>query len=470
MRHSRRRCQDVTDRPARSDQQLATTISTTLVALAARTLALPCGHATFAYQSQRTRQFTAIKVPDIVTSARVLPSTIVSSLPESFRTHGRDRFEWPLFNNGIATALSLDSVDRAFESSEISFSRPAELDSRHAGFLLGLGLTGHMGAMSFNQAFEYLKVKHDPTSVAVLLGLSATFKGTADPKVASLISVHLPALHPPRASLLNVSSMTQAAAIMSMGLLNLASRRQSLADLAVREMCDMFVSEIEDPLMCREAYAISAGCAYGMIMLGAGCSASTLRTLRSLILGDDNNALPGVMPRPETLTDIAVTSPAATIALMLAFLRTGRQDAADVLEIPKNSSQLDFVRPDLLTLRTLGRGLILFDDIVASKSWVEAQVPPFLTTAEPKSARSVEYDAARCHIIAGAAFAIGLKYAGTARQDAHETLLHYLDRLMRASYSKSESVLADCVVPELTAARQRPTCRPSCTRLHVAPR
>lgn len=379
-----------------------------------------------------------------------MPSPVALAEKEREPTAGAppDRFEWPDFHAGVSAALELQlDGGQAVDSSQISFNRPADLDSRHAGLLYGLGLSGRLGSMLSSQAYDYLKSKHDPTSVGILLGLAASYIATGDATVTSVISIHLPALHPPRSSSLNVSGMTQAAATVALGLVHFGSARRNYADVLLRELCGIKVTSIDDGSQCREAYALSAGFSFGLIMLGAGRRDKTrsskevdhLRVFRALILGESNNALPGAQSA-KNVTDINVTSPAATVAVGLMYLRSERKDVAEMLEIPSTPRNLDYVRPDLLLLRTICRNLILWDQVAKSKEWVESQLPPFLGGEAAANVKTpdADYDIARWSIAAGACFAMGLKFAGTAAADAHATLIHYLDRLSRASYVKSE--------------------------------
>ncbi|PRQ70979.1 anaphase promoting complex subunit 1 [Rhodotorula toruloides] len=425
-----------------------------LLALSQRTLSLPVGWGIFRFRTKTLHPSDAIKIGKINTAARIVPMPSPVALVEKERepTAGAppDRFEWPDFHAGVSAALELQlDGGQAVDSSQISFNRPADLDSRHAGLLYGLGLSGQLGSMLSSQAYDYLKSKHDPTSVGILLGLAASYLATGDATVTSVISIHLPALHPPRSSSLNVSGMTQAAAAVALGLVHFGSARRNYADVLLRELCGIKVTSIDDGSQCREAYALSAGFSFGLIMLSAGRRDKTrsskevdhLRVFRALILGESNNALPGAQSA-KNVTDVNVTSPAATVAVGLTYLRSERKDVAEMLEIPSTPRNLDYVRPDLLLLRTICRNLILWDQVAKSKEWVESQLLPFLGGEAAASAKTpdADHDIARWSIAAGACFAMGLKFAGTAAADAHATLIHYLDRLSRASYVKTSSI------------------------------
>ncbi|GAA5951186.1 hypothetical protein JCM10213_003604 [Rhodosporidiobolus nylandii] len=478
-----------------------------LLALSSRTLSLPLGHGIFLFRTSApptSSSTSAIPIHRVNTSARVLPMPSPVQLLEkeprdpSNPAAPPDRLEWPEFHAGVAAALQLHYSSGAggVDSSQLSFNRPSELDARHAGLLLGLGLTGQLKSMLSSQAYDYLKAKHDPTSVGLLLGLAVSFLGSADPTVTSVVSIHLPALHPPRSNSLNVSGMTQAAAAVAVGLVHFGTGRRRYADVLLREIEGMRVINVEDAAACREAYALSCGFAFGMIMLGKGREAGAaaaaaagkkekekkpaardlpfatpgtsaekevelLRVFRTLVLGSGSTSSSGsgsaafssstsafpssTSSQPGAPIDLNITSPSATVALALMYLRSHRADVASILDVPDSPRGLDYVRHDLLLLRTTARGLIMWDDVRKSKEWVEAQLPAFLrdaADAAQKMGRPMEGDeeVARWSIVAGACFAVGLKFAGTAAAEAHATLIHYLDRLTRASYAKTTSV------------------------------
>ncbi|GAA5931103.1 anaphase promoting complex subunit 1 [Sporobolomyces koalae] len=442
-----------------------------LSALSHRTFALPIGAAMYHLSSlsSPTSLSDTLDVPKVNTSARIVPMSSPVGLVEKERDPAAaavpDRAEWPDFHSGVATALRLGTdATTPMDASQLSFNRPAELDARHAGLLLGLGLNGHLGSMLSSQAYEYLKAKHDPTSVAILLGLAVTYLGTSDPTVTSVISIHLPALHPPRSSSLNVSGMTKSAAAVALGLLHFGTARRSLADVMVRELCAIRITTVEDAAASREAYALSCGFSFGFIMLGRGNRASTsdantsasevdlLRVFRALILGEHSKPLPGAFYSATSASapiDVNITSSAATIALALMFIRSERQDVADIFEIPDSPCRLDYVRSDVLLLRSLARSLVMWNSVTPTKEWIESTLPAFLADIDPISGTrsnlktvDPELHVARWSIIAGACFAAGFKFAGTATAEAHATLIHYMDRLTRACYAKAATVEA----------------------------
>lgn len=54
----------------------------------------------------------------------------------------------------------------------------SEVLTEHAGFLMALGLNGHLNTLAVLNKFEYLVKCHEMTSVGLLLGIAASKRGT----------------------------------------------------------------------------------------------------------------------------------------------------------------------------------------------------------------------------------------------------------------------------------------------------
>ena len=67
--------------------------------------------------------------------------------------------------------------------------------------------------------------------------------------------------------------------------------------------------------------------------------------------------------------------------LMLSFkfeiiiFRSNNARVATWLEVPDSRFLLEFVRPDFLMLRTLAKGLIMWDTIMPDFEWIQSHVP-----------------------------------------------------------------------------------------------
>jgi anaphase-promoting complex subunit 1 len=408
---------------------------------AERTLALPIGRAmfTFATVSSVTREL--YEIPKIELTIRLLPQGITIA-PEA----GKMPFEalnWADFHNGVAAALRISPSTGAIDSSWISFNRPTELSAEHAGFLFGLGLTGHLKQMLTWHTFGYLTPKHEMTSIGVLLGLSAANVGSANKHVTKLLAVHTPAFLPSPDVDLNVPFTTQTAGLVGIGLLYMGTKNRRMAEVALHQISRVDIAQPDLPNECREAYTLSAALSFGMIMLGRGSGATSpadvalLSRLRVLMHGEG--------PREGSSKqefDVNLTSPAASIAMGLMYLKTNRRDIADIMTIPDSVASLNLIQPNFLLVRTIARNLIMWDDIKPTQKWLVDQIPKsIMEMMEKRETSQVVDDAielAYYHINSGSIFALALKYAGTASQEAYGIISQFFDFFHRLSSSASK--------------------------------
>lgn len=337
--------------------------------------------------------------------------------------------EWPDFHDGVAASLQIDSqANDVLGSSWIVYNNPEVMDASHAGFLFGLGLTGQLKQMVRWHAFNYLTMKHDITSIGLLLGLAASHCGTMNETIAMLLYVHIPALLPPNATELRLSSLTQTASVMGIGLL--------FCDSANRRMTEVLLGEISrcegdlsaESAALRETYSLAAGFALGFVTLGKGADAPNLASvsladrLDCLInvrkataagarpdlhsgragvpdtmrhardppcffqrSGCDgkikNNDTAGQSTIPDDMQEVFrsnVIAPSALIALALTFLQTDNASVATKLALPLSEYLLSQEKPSFLFLRVVGHSLVMWSCIRADTTWIESQVPRFL--------------------------------------------------------------------------------------------
>lgn len=406
--------------------------------VAERTLALPPGRALFTFGSVQVVTKEAYAVPKIEYSIRIQPQNLLI-IPEG----GKIPFDcssWGDFHNGVAAGLRISPAATGVQSSWITFNKPSELTPEHAGFLYALGLTGHLREMLTWHTFAYLTPKHDLTSIAILLGLSAANIGTGNRHVTKLIAVHTPALLPTPGVDLNVPLITQAAGLSGLGLLYIGTRNRRMAEVCLSQISRRDLVQPDLSNEYREAYTYCAALAFGMVMLGRGSDVPAdlvlLSRLRVLIHGE-GHALANNNARPNF--DINLTSPAASIALGLMYLRTNRQDIADVLTIPDTIIALDRIQPGFLMIRIMAQALVMWDNIAPTREWLYSQVPEAIRVAvearlDGKPVHE-SFELAYYNILAGSCFAIALKYAGTAREEAYILLLKHYDQFSTLAYT-----------------------------------
>ncbi|OBZ68319.1 Anaphase-promoting complex subunit 1, partial [Grifola frondosa] len=402
------------DRPELNEHEQAKEQQMQVIRMAERTLSLALGRALFTFGAVPTVTRESFAIPKIEYAVRLQPQNLLIT-PKQARY---------LRNS------------QAVESSWIKFNKPSELTPEHAGFLYALGLT------DVDLAYLWISdPKHEMTSIGVLLGLAAANVGSSNRHVTKLIAVHTPAFLPTPSVDLNVPLVTQAAGLMGIGLLYMGTKNRRMAEVCLNQINrkDLFQPDLTNEY--REAYTLSGALACGMIMLGKGSAIpadlAIQSRLRVLIHGEGHVMVNAKPTRPSF--DVNLTSPAATITLGLMYLKTERQDVADILAIPDTLLALNHIQPGFLLLRALARGLILWDKMAPNSEWVTAQIPPTISAAMNARFKGKPtddaYELAYYNIIAGCCFAIALKYAGTAREEAYLLIIHYYDMFSQLAYT-----------------------------------
>lgn len=253
-----------------------------------------------------------------------------------------------------------------------------------------------------------------------------------------VLSVHMPALLPQNGSELNLSPLTQVACVLGIGLIYMETSHRRMAEVMLAEIGSSAGDEAADSVhSLQECHSVAAGFGLGFITLGQGNKSMGLRDMKIV------DTLVGYMPgstdknhEARTLAGSAragidITGAGATVAMGLMYLKTNSKAIAAKLSVPETQFLLDYVNPDLLMLRVICRAIVLWDSIMPTSTWVLSQVPEYLkdirTGGPPVSESGPQ---SYYGIIAGACFAMGLRFAGSGDKTAYRCILKYLDMFM----------------------------------------
>eukprot|EP00934_Nitzschia_sp_Nitz4_P000741 Nitzschia sp. Nitz4//scaffold57_size113557//99271//106700//NITZ4_004008-RA/size113557-processed-gene-0.20-mRNA-1//1//CDS//3329554897//741//frame0 len=465
-----------------------------LLLLSSRILALPVGRGMFTIGNLQPVPAEPLPLPEICLSGRVPPSNATLALDTT--ECPQDMKVWPDFHNGVAAGLRLPLSQNAGElvskitRTWIVYNRPSNQQAQnpsqqgqqpssppnmghaHGGLLMALGLRGHLTTLEMTDIFDYLTQGTVTTTVGVLLGMAGNMRGTCDISVSKMLCLHIPSLIPQHFSAIEVASSVQAAAVAGAGLLYQGSSHRMMTEFLLNEIGKRPTNDAN--VVDRDAYTLSCGIALGMVNLCKGESyyngegnagladLKIEERLYKYIVGgfedsemkmrrDDGERLNVPSATGPTGTErcscvhegdsinINVTSPAATLALGLIYMKSGNNTIAGAISLPDTHFLLEYVRPDFLMLRVIARGLILWDGVEPSRAWIDQQVPTAVNEAYHEmiqladelsqgitsggSASQKEFDkqAVRLmyvHVVAGACFALGLRFAGTGNRDA----------------------------------------------------
>lgn len=433
--------------PSASDQDLQ---QAQLWQLAQRTTALPFGRGAFTLATTCTLLTEALAIPKLVLAGR-LPAqqNATVNLDPNIRNMVELR-SWPEFHNGVAAGLRLAPFQGKMSRTWIAYNRPKEANAAHAGLLLALGLHGHLHVLVMTDVYQYLSEETDFATVGILLGMSASHRGTMNPEISKILYLHIPSRYPPSFPDLELATVLQSAALMAVGLLYEGSAHPQTMKILLGEIGRRSGG---DNVLEREGYAVAAGSALGLVALGQGKDAfgvtntlverlfqyiggkefSNERLPNMVQVRDDYNRSTGQM-MDGTQDNIDVTAPGATIALALIFLKTELEAVASRIAIPLTHFGLQYIRPDFIMLRVIARNMIMWSRIHPSNEWVDYQIPEIvkvgIMSLKANSNDSDEMDVEALvqgyvNIITGASISLGLRYAGTRNGDAQELLYNY---------------------------------------------
>lgn len=396
--------------------------------LAHRTLAIPSGRGLIYFSARIPLLTQKFSISGFNLSCIMKPDNNTIGIDKSAFTE--DKVCWAFFHSGVAAGLSISRDAKGIDTSWILYNKPAqELSHRHAGFLLALGLNGHLRSVAKWVAFKYLTPKHTMTSIGLLLGLAASYMGTMDSLVTRLLSVHVTRMLPQGAAELNLSPLTQTTGIMGIGLLYCGTQHRRMSEIMVSEI-EHIDTETETEPLRNEGYRLAAGFALGFINLGKG---TDLRGLHDMRLTERLLALAAGSKKVDLVHILDKSTAGAVVAISLIFMKSENATLARKIDVPESLLQFDYVRPDVFLLRTLARHLIMWSHITPTFQWMKSQLPQplqkrsLLTTVKSLTSD----DLAFFNIVTGICFAIALKYSGSGNVKARDLLLHYLDQLMR---------------------------------------
>ena len=406
-----------------AQQELAKTI-------AMRTLSVSPGRSCLFYSARLPILTEKYPIHGFTLSCVMKPSNTTITADKVAYTE--EKVSWAFFHAGVEAGLSIAVDAKGIDTSWILFNKPQELKNRHAGFLLALGLNGHLKSIAKWVAFKYLTPKHTMTSIGLLLGLAASYLGTMDTVITRLLSVHVTRMLPPGAAELNLSPLTQTSGIMGIGLLYCGTQHRRMSEIMLSEMENREEDDNSSPQdsLRDEGYRLAAGFALGYVNLGHG---KDLRGLHDMRIVERLLAL-AIGTKKVTIVHILdKATAAATVAVALIFMKTHNEILARKIDIPDTIHQFEYVRPDILLLRTVARHLIMWNDIRATLGWVKSQLPDvYQYKAKLAMIRTLNSDEMPFfNIIAGLCLVIGLRYAGTGTAEVRNTLCHYLDQFIR---------------------------------------
>ncbi|XP_031434697.1 anaphase-promoting complex subunit 1 isoform X2 [Clupea harengus] len=450
--------------PEVSDHEYIEEKENKLLLLCQRTMALPVGRGLFTLFSYRPVPTEPLPVPKLNLTGRAPPRNTMVDLSSGNIDVPPNMTSWASFHNGVAAGLKIAPASQV-ESAWIAYNKPksAELANEYAGFLMALGLNGHLTKLATLNIHDYLTKGHEMTSIGLLLGVSAAKLGTMDMSITRLLSIHIPALLPPTSTELDVPHSVQVAAVVGIGLVYQGTGHRHNAEVLLAEIGRPPGPEME---YCtdRESYSLAAGLALGMVCLGHGSNLIGMTDLNvpeqlyqymvgghrrtHVGINREKHKSPSYQIKEGDTINVDVTCPGATLALAMIYLKTNNRSIADWLKAPDTMFLLDFIKPEFLLLRTLARCIIMWDEILPNAEWISSNVPQIIqenigTCEEVQISQDLNMETlaqAHDYIIAGACMAVGFRFAGSANSDAFDCLYKFARMFMQSLTASAATI------------------------------
>uniref|UniRef100_A0A3B3UEI2 Anaphase-promoting complex subunit 1 n=1 Tax=Poecilia latipinna TaxID=48699 RepID=A0A3B3UEI2_9TELE len=434
----------VVQQPEVSDHEYIEEKENKLLQLCQRTMALPVGRGLFTLFSYHPVPTEPLPVPKLNLTGRAPPRNAMVDLNSGNIDVPPNMTNWPSFHNGVAAGLKIAPASQV-DSAWIAYNKPKspELANEYAGFLMALGLNGHLTKLATLNIHDYLTKGHEMTSIGLLLGVSSAKLGTMDMSITRLLSIHIPALLPPTSTELDVPHNVQVAAVIGIGLVYQGTGHRHNAEVLLSEIGRPPGPEME---YCtdRESYSLAAGLALGMVCLGHGSNLIGMTDLNvpeqlyQYMVGGHRRAQAGAsrerhkspsyqIKEGDTI-NVDVTCPGATLALAMIYLKTNNRSIADWLK-----------PPDTCVTSTLARCIIMWDEILPNTEWVKSNIPQVrkctddgITDCSCGFLKMFCFlSQAQDYITAGACMALGLRFAGSANSDAFDCLYDFAKTFMK---------------------------------------
>ncbi|KAL8721420.1 MAG: hypothetical protein Q9225_001895 [Loekoesia sp. 1 TL-2023] len=414
--------------PSWSDTELLEAQQELVKIIATRTLSVSPGRGLLFYSARSPLLTEKYPIHGFTLSCVMKPSN--TTVTADRNAYSEEKVSWAFFHAGVEAGLCISKDAKGIDTSWLLFNKPHELKNRHAGFLLALGLNGHMRNIAKWASYKYLTPKHTMTSIGFLLGISASYLGTMDTNITRLLSVHVTRMLPAGAAELNLSPVTQTSGVMGIGLLYCNTQHRRMSEIMLSEIENTDQEENANPLesLRDEGYRLAAGFALGYINLGRG---RDLKGLRDMNIVERLLVLAVGTKRANLVHVLDQATAAATIAIALIFMKTDDVTVARKIDVPDTIHQFDYVRPDILLLRTVARHLIMWDQIRPSPAWMLKQLPSAFQSKQQRDVHSLSsQELPKLNVVAGLCLSLGLRYAGTGSQAVRDILCHQLDQFM----------------------------------------
>lgn len=397
-------------------------------ALSERALATAFGRVAIEMGLKTPLLWEQLEAPSIDFSGECTETGIVITPNYSDLKSAAEINPWGVFAQGISLGLSICAKAPGIDSLWVITSAKLASSSNdlYSGFVYGMGLSGHLANLEDWQFYESLVSSNPRGTVAALLGVSASKRGSRDSKLTKVLSVHIRALLPAEAHDTQlVPPEVERAALVSMGLLYMGQ--------GVRHLTETLISELDwtptdDNYMNNahsehyEAHKLSVGLALGLINCDRSNS-SELNQLLSFVTG---------------LHDSSVFSTEAVggalVALFLNYVGSNNEIVASQIQLPRTRAAAEYSTPNTFFSRSFVFHMIMWDSIGSGKQWVTQNVPSELKINTDRGSTTKIDSLWYYYSLTGLLAAMAMRHTATNNSEVIETILSFIEHEIYGNY------------------------------------
>lgn len=396
--------------------------------LSGRALATAFGRAALDMGLKTPLLWEQLEAPSIDFSGVCTETGIVVTPAYSDLKTAAEAKPWGIFAQGVTLGLSVCTNSLGIDSLWVITSAALASSSNdlYSGFVYGMGLSGHLANLEDWQFYESLVSSNSRGTVAALLGVSASKRGSRDSKLTKVLSVHIKALLPAEAHDTQlVPPEVERAALISMGLLYMG---QGVLHLTEALICELNWAPSDDSYMNdarlehHEAHKLAVGLALGLINCG-GSKSSGLDQLLSFVTGLHDNSV---------YSTGAVGG--ALVALLLNYVGSNNEIVAYQVQLPRTRAAAEYSTPNTFFSRAFTFHMIMWDSIGTGKQWVSQNVPIDLKINAERGSTTKIDSLWYYYSLTGALVAMAMRHTATNNSEVIDTILSFIEHEIYGNY------------------------------------
>jgi hypothetical protein len=203
-----------------------------LAELATRTLSLSIGRGMYTVASIIPSATDSVVIPTLELNGRLPPRGQIIEFDDGLIHGGADALMWPSFHNGTAAGLRVSTTP--LTRNWILYALPVTQRPTPStgGWLMALGLQGHLTKLANIDLFKYYNHHHEHTTIGINIGMAAAKRSSMDQNISRALCQFVQPLIPfGYGDARTPSSAIQSSALIGIGMLYQGSAHRLMTEV-----------------------------------------------------------------------------------------------------------------------------------------------------------------------------------------------------------------------------------------------